>query len=145
MEIVMNFFTKILHGIEDAGEWVVKAITNLPKLLTDVHADADTVLPATITIVDDVEQIVVTGGKDAASFLALSKVIWPLILAAVAADFTNLELDAAVISQIQPLVTDGKSFENIIPLFEKLFGDYETFATTVKAALQQLETDAQNL
>jgi len=140
-----NFFQKILNGIEDAGKWVVGAVTTLPRLLTDVQKDATTVLPATIKLVDDVEQIVVVGGKDAASFLATSRLLWPAILAAVADDGTNLTLDAAVITQAQSLIADGKTFDNVIPLFEALFSDYEGFATTVKAALEELETDAANL
>jgi len=140
-----NFFQKVLSGIEDAGKWVAGAVTTLPRLLTDVQKDSTTVLPATIKLVDNVEQIVVVGGRDAASFLAASRVLWPTVLAAVAADGINLELDAAVIAQAQSLIADGKTFDNVIPLFEALFSDYEGFATTVKAALEELEVDAVRL
>jgi hypothetical protein len=140
-----NFFQKVLSGIEDAGKWVAGAVTTLPRLLTDVQKDSTTVLPATIKLVDNVEQIVVVGGRDAASFLAASRVLWPTVLAAVAADGINLELDAAVIAQAQSLIADGKTFDNVIPLFEALFSDYEGFATTVKTALEELEADAARL
>lgn len=140
-----NIFEKILHGIEDVGKFIVDVPKKLPlviKVVDDVKQDGSTVIPETTQIVADVEKIVTTGGKDAVAFLSASKILWPAIIAAIAAEGVNITLDLAVVAQIKPLITDGQAFTNTIPLFEQLFSDFETFSTSLKADLAQLETDA---
>lgn len=140
-----NFFTKVLHGLEDVGKFIVDIPSEIPKVIVvadDVKQDASTVIPETQKIIGDVATIVKTGGADAVQFIAASKILWPALIAAIAADGVNITLDLAVVSQIKPLITDGKDFSNVIPLFEPLFNDYEALDASVVADLAKLETDA---
>lgn len=146
---IKTFFEDILRGAAKPVVYVVHAAENLPKVITlvdDARTDATSVIPQTATLVGDVEAIVVTGGKDAAAFLAASKVVWGALAPALASGGANIAVDIAAVTealeQIRPLLGDSKDFSNIIPLFQKLFTDYGVFQASLKVELQQLETDA---
>lgn len=141
----MNIFQKIFHGAVEAKDLAVAAAEKLPKVITlckDVKGDLSTVVPETSILVGDVENIVTLGGQDAVQFLAASKVIWPALAAAVAADGEDLVLDAAILAQIKPIIASGAKFANTVPLFEKLFTDYGTFQSSLKVDLTKIDADA---
>lgn len=140
----MSILGKIKAGLVDVKNFFVGVAKELPKLIQvaeDVKHDVPTIVEDLTLLASDVEAIVVQGGPDGVAFLSASKVLWPAILAAAAAGGTNIALDLSLIPEVQALVADGKTFENEIPLFEKLYGDYEQVAATIKDGVAKLQAD----
>lgn len=141
-----KFWQKVWHGTVDVAKFVVDVPAKLPKvivLVDELKSDGSNVIPELTKLASDVEQIVAVGGKDAVAFLAASKLIWPAIAAAVAAKGENVTLDLSVLAQVKPILEQGETFANVIPLFEPLFSDFETFAKSLDADAQKLLSDAE--
>lgn len=138
-------------SLETVGKDLVKVVEFVPKecvKLEHVLRDAIVAEPelksGVLQLAGDVEQIVTAGGVDVKTFLAASKLIWPAIIAAAAAGGTNITLDLAVVSQLQPLLADGKAFANEVPLIEKLVADFEAFLPVVEKVYGNVKTDLQS-
>lgn len=137
--------------LETVGKDLVKVVEFVPKECVALeHALRDAIVAepklkaGVLELVGDAEAIVTTGGKDFAAFLVASKTLWPALVAAAASGGTNVTLDLAALSQVQPLVASGKTFENEVALIEKLIADFEAFEPIVEQVYGDVKSDLES-
>lgn len=142
----MNFWKKVLNGIEKPFQWIGDGIKWLPKILTaakDVEEDVPPVVKSIQILCGDIDAIVGTGAQDFAEFMVIAKPLWEGILAAVAAKGINVQLDLALIPELQQAVAEGKTFGNEFDKLEKLATDWKSFAGILQADIAKLKGDFQ--
>jgi hypothetical protein len=124
-----------------ATHWFPKLV----KVADDVDQDAKTVLPEVITVIDDVDKLVVAAVKDAGmSFQTLEDLINSIVLAAEQGGM-NFASDADVMAKFQAFANTIKAdgnFHDVMVGLRTLSADYGKLGSSVKAALAQLEADA---
>lgn len=137
--------------IVSALTWVGKEVDLVPKeiekvvtVTKDVEADAATLCPQVVTLIDDVGNLVTSAVKDAGSAITVVDNLIGAIIAAAKADAINIADDEAVVAAFEAVVTEVTTKTNYVDVFDaihKLTADYDVFAPAVRAAVAKLEAD----
>ena len=143
-----NIFTEIVKGLK----WVGKEIGLLPKdiervvaITDDVEADAATLFPELVTLVDDAGNLVTAAVKDGGEAITTANALVTAIVNAAEVDGLNIADDTAVAAAFETFITNVRSsstWADVITALKKMTTDYDTFAGDVKQALAKLEADA---
>jgi hypothetical protein len=143
-----NIFTEIVGGLQWVGKELQKAIDFVPKIVTltdDVEADAETLLPETVTIFTDAEALGMAVIKDGGQLLGTLQTVGLTIELAVAAKGLDAAQDEAVLAAVQALVKQAiasGTWTDVFAAVQKLVKDWDTFGASSNAAIKKLEADA---
>jgi hypothetical protein len=136
------------HDIHVAADKIAEVATKVPaviKLAEEVKADADTVIPGIVLVLQDAVALEGDATVDAAqSIAALTPILSPLAVAIGSENPVTIgEAVVSLITQFPTLVTTLKTFANLAPALGKLIVDSKTLKADALAAWETIETDAQ--
>jgi len=143
-----NVFSEIVKGFVWLGKEIVNAPAQIKKVLTiaeDVKADAGTLLPEVLTVIDDVDAVALAAVKDGGAALTDADTLVAAIVLAAKSDGINIADDESVVSAFQAFiaqVTNSNNWSDLIAANKKLVADYDVLGASAKAALEQLEAAA---
>jgi hypothetical protein len=145
----MNFFKKILSGVEWFGKEIGKGFSALPKIIKlteDGEKVAKAALPQAIVVLNDSGALATAIVKDSGVFVKGFGDLVAAIETAAAAKALNIADDEAVIVAFKAFVADFnvENVKDIIAAQEQLVEDTKTLDATVLAGLKQLEADAKS-
>jgi hypothetical protein len=143
----MNIFSEVVKGLTWVGkelaivpDWIKKVVT----ITNDVEKDAETLLPETVLIIEDVDALFVAAVKDSGSAITSAENLVAAITTAAKADALNIEDDEAVLVAFKAFiseVTTSSNYVDVIAAEKKLVVDFDGFKGDAIAALQKLEAD----
>jgi hypothetical protein len=134
-----NVFTEVVKGLEWVGEEVVKPFEDTKKIITiveDVEADAATLLPDAIGVVDGAGELVLAAVKDGGVVVE--------DVASLVADARAGNIEASI-EAFRTLISDttkASTFADVLGSVSKLTTAYDKFASDGKNALKKLKQDA---
>ncbi len=135
----MNIFKDIVKGLEWVGTGIEKVVVGADKIITvvpELEADAHTLLPEAIAIIDAAGNLALASVKDGGTVVFDFQVIL--------ADAKNGNISAAL-NATANLFSDATSvatFADVLSSFSNLVVAVDTFGTDGAAALKKLEQDA---
>jgi hypothetical protein len=143
----MNIFSEVVKGLTWVGkelaivpDWIKRVVT----ITNDVEKDAETLLPETVLIIEDVDALVVAAVKDSGSAITSAENLVAAITTAAKADALNISDDEAVLVAFKAFiseVTTSSNYVDVIAAEKKLVVDFDGFKGDAVAALQKLEAD----
>ena len=143
-----NIFSEIVKGFTWLGKEIVDAPAQIKRVLTianDVKADAGTLLPEVVTVIDDVNAVAIAAVRDGGAALTDADTLGAAILTAAQKDGVDIASDAAVVTALEAFirqVTTSSNWSDLIAANKKLVTDYDLLGAGAKAALEQLEVAA---
>lgn len=142
-----NVFQKIAAGLEWFGKEIGKGLAFLPKVIVladDVDADAQVILPQTLTVVEDAGLLAAASAKDSGIFLVKFGALTAAIAAAVAAKALNITADSAVVAAFESFCAEfnAANVQDVLTAWDQLATDVKALDATAIAAIQKLEKDA---
>jgi len=145
----MNFFKKILSGVEWFGKEIGKGFKALPKIIKlteDGEKVAKAALPQAIVVLNDSGALATAIVKDSGVFVTGFSALVGAISIAVAAKALNVSADEGVITAFEAFVKDfnATNVQDVIAALDQLVADTRTLDATVLAGLQKLEADAKS-
>ena len=143
----MNFFKKILSGIEWFGKEVGKVFADLPKLikLTDDAKNVGVnVVPEAIVVLQDAGKLSTAVVKDSGVFIKGFANLADKISAAIAAKALDPTADVAVVKAFEAFVKDfnATNVQDVIAALDTIVANTQKLDATVVAGLKKLEADA---
>ena len=145
---VTNIFSDVVKGFEWLGKKITGAAGEVGKVIAitaDVKADAQTLLPEAITVIDDVGVFTAALVKDGGTAFTSLRTLSVAVLAAYAAKGANLVADEMVLSTLKSFgetVTAHGTWLDVISSGEQLAMDFDKLGSSVSAALKKLTADA---
>lgn len=145
----MNFFKKILSGVEWFGKEIGKGFAALPKLIKlskDAEAIGVNVVPETVVVIQDAGKLSTAIVKDSGVFIAGFSALVGAISIAIAAKALNVSADEGVVVAFEAFVKDfnATNVQDVIAALDQLVADTRTLDATVLAGLRKLEADAKS-
>jgi len=143
-----NIFSEVVKGFTWLGKEIVDAPAQIKRVLTianDVKADAGTLLPEVVTVIDDVNAVAIAAVRDGGAALTDADTLGAAILTAAQKDGVDIASDAAVVTALEAFirqVTTSSNWSDLIAANKKLVTDYDLLGAGAKAALEQLEVAA---
>ena len=141
----MNIFSEVVKGLTWVGkelaivpDWIKKVVT----VTNDVEKDAETLLPETVLLIEDVDALVVAAVKDSGSAITSAESLVEAITTAAKDDAINIAEDEAVLVAFKAFiseVTTSSNYADVIAAEKKLVVDFDGFKGDAVAALQKLE------
>lgn len=142
----MNIFSEVVKGLTWVGkelalvpDWIKKVVT----VTDDVEQDAETLLPQTVTLIEDVEGLVTAAVQDSGSALTALDALVASVTTAAQADAINFADDKDVLVKFKAFASTivSGNYADVITAEKKLVVDFDAFKGNAAAALQKLETD----
>lgn len=142
----MNVFGDIVKGLTWVGkelalvpDWIKKVVT----VTDDVEQDAETLLPQTVTLIEDVEGLVTAAVKDSGGALTALDALVASVTTAAQADAINFADDEDVLVKFKAFAATivSGNYADVITAEKKLVVDFDAFKGNAAAALQKLEAD----
>ncbi len=145
----MNFFKKVLSGVEWFGKEVGKAFAELPKIIKlteDGEKVAQNALPEAIVVIGDAGKLATATIKDSGVFISGLSGLVGAISTAIAAKALNVTADEGVVSAFEAFVKDFNvaNVQDVITAWDQLVADTQKLDATVVAGLQKLAADAKS-
>jgi hypothetical protein len=144
---VANIFSDVVKGFEWLGKklaGVPSAVARVVGVTKDVEADAGTLLPEVVTVIEDVGALSEAIVKDGGTAFSALRTLSVLVLTAYAAKGLDFTEDIAVVTALKVFgtaVLAHGSWLDVIAAGEKTTKDFDTLGVSATAALKKLEAD----